>query len=200
MKNTEHKMWVEMTEDFTDYYELIIARANLYSKKNNSETKGAAIILFVGAILLLPNFIVNDFLSFIRSIVLFLIAVVLPLFHFALANKKQSITNYINKSDYEGLLNLISKKRYNIIYTKFINTVASLIILYSSYLMWNTPFLLFLNKLACIVTIYSAFCIYSIFATNKESTKKIIEEVLREKEMTTKDLYDEIEAWILTSN
>lgn len=208
MKNSDKKfeMWVEnpypnMTVDNTNYYELIVARANIYKKATKLEAKGLLMIFVSGMILVLPHIFPSiDFLSFIRSVFLFAMAFFIPLMHVILADRKKILAGYITKPDYEGLLNMISNKSMNKIVSTISSTMFAGIVAYICYLMWITPFLWFVNYLACMITTYSSIAIWLIVIGKTQSNKKMLQEVLSEQNMLMKDLYDDIEAWVLAES
>ena len=202
----KYKMWAEelypdMSEDNTNYYELIVARANVHKKASRLEAKGLLMILVSGVILVLPNILPSfDFLSFARSVLLCFLAIFIPFMHYGLTNRKTIIEGYITKGEYDGLLNMISNKKSN----KIINSITSLIFAgvcaYTCYLMWLTPFLFFVNYIACFITTYSCVGIWTVLASKSVDKKKMVQEVLTQQNMTMKDLYDKVEDWILAED
>lgn len=204
MKNSDKsfEIWIEnpypnMSEDFTDYYELIVARANLYKKDSKLESKGILMILVSAVILVLPNILPTiDILSFIRSVLLCFLAFFIPIMHYALANRKNMLEEYITKPNYDGLLNMISNKKANKIISTLTNTLFACVCIYACYLMWVIPFL-FINFIACFITVYSCIGIWANLASKSIDNKKVIKSILTEKNMTMKDLYDDIENWII---
>jgi len=186
-----------MSEDYTNYYELIVARANVYKKTSRLEAKGLLMIFGAGVILALPNIIAIDFLSFIRSVLLCVLAVFIPIMHVLLANRKKLLKGYITKPDFDGLLNMLSNKKSNKIVSSISNMVFCGTLAYASYLMWITPFLLIVNYLACMITVYSSIGIWAITLGKTQSNKKMLQEVLAEEGMLMKDLFDDVETWVL---
>ena len=208
MKKTDkkYKMWAEelypdMSEDNTNYYELIVARANVHKKASKLEAKGLLMILVSSVILTLPNILPSiDFLSFVRSVLLCFLAIFIPAMHYGLANRKTIIEGYITKADYDGLLNMISNKKFNRIISSITTAIFAVACAYTCYLMWLTPFLLFVNYIACFITTYSCVGIWAILASKSVDNKKMVQEVLTQQDMTMKDLYDKVEDWVLAED